>query len=527
MPTLKKYAWVYWLPAAVLGTALVLFVIRHGVGATGDAVWYMQGAENILKGYGYGILRGDGFLPTTLYPPFYSIVLAGLGLTGIPIFTLAGFLNALLFGVNIFLAGWIVYRLAGSAAAALLASAFTLLSIDLFKLHTWAMSEPLYLTLTLLGFLFILQYQDRGQPSRLALAGLAAGLSVATRYIGIALVAALCLWTLAFGQGNTKKRLGEAALLAGLGLLPVAIFFMRNLALGGAFSGRSAMLLRAIPKENYLNLALTITSWFLPGIAYRLSTHLLAAVFAGLAVLSAALFTVSVRHLPGAEEGANRRQVRFEVLALAFLFFYVLTFLASISLSLAGNPILWTDTQISRYVTPVFPVFIILDAMVFLRLLRRLSAKGRVFSPAMTAAACFFLALYLYTFAGLRSKPIYLGYTEIRNDYPALVAELKSIAPPRAIVASNYELGYFLSGRPVYSMPGEGDELTGAPNPDLPRLQQKMVDLIDQGAVFLVYRSSPDETFYYDPVLNEMVLLNSYPYGNGSIALYTGPGQGH
>jgi hypothetical protein len=74
-------------------------------------------------------------------------------------------------------------------------------------------------------------------------------------------------------------------------------------------------------------------------------------------------------------------------------------------------------------------------------------------------------------------------------------------------------------------MPGEGDELTGAANLELPRLLQKVTDLIDRGAVLVVYRSAPDETFYYDSMLSDLRLLHSYGDGRISISLYEKPGQ--
>jgi hypothetical protein len=523
---LKKHPWIFLLAIAILGVALDLIVIRHGVGATGDAVWYMQGAENILRGYGYGILRGDGFLPTTLYPPFYSIVLAALGLPGFPIFALAGILNALLWGANLFLTGWLIYRLTGSAAASILGSAFTLLCIDLFLIHTWAMSEPLYLTLTLLSLLFMLRYQEQGSRLHLVLAGLAAGLSVVTRYVGISLVVTLCLWILVFGAGSTKRRLADATILGVLGVLPLVIFFIRNATLAHTLAGRTGLVFHAIPAENYANMALTLTSWFLPGIAYRLPTAYMEGLFVGLMILSAGLFAFSVRRAPGSADDRQRLSAQFAYLALTFLVLYVVTFMVSIYLSLAGSPSNWTATQISRYLTPVFPIFLVLAMLVFLRVHRALADRGKLYGRAAIGAGLAFLALYFYTFTGLRDKHIYLGYTEIRNDYPALVAELKALdSSSRHIIASNYELGYFLTGRPVYSMPGEGDELTGIANPDLPQLLQKTVDLLDQGAVLLVYRSAPDETFYYDPLLNDLTPLSSYGDGRISITLYSKPGQ--
>jgi hypothetical protein len=461
-----------------------------------------------------------------MFPPFYSIFLAGLGWFGISIFKLAGVLNAIMLGANIYLTGWIIYRLTGSVLSSVLGSVFTLLCFDLFVLHTWAMSEPLYLTLTLLSLLSILFYQKNGQRRFLALAGLAAGLSVITRLVGISLVATLCLWILVFGKGSMKKCFLDAVIPGIIGLLPVAIVSLRNAALTETFAGRSALVFHAIPPENYANMALTLTSWFFPGIMDLLSSFYKEVLFVGLMLLSAVLFFFSVRHSSITEDDGQRLYTQYEYLLLIFLALYGLTFMGSIYLSLAGSPTNWTATQIPRYLTTVFPVFLILAVLISLRIQRAVSGRGKVYGSVAISLVLAVLTLYVNNFSSLYNKGIYLGYTEIRNSLPALVAELKSIDPARPLIASNYELVTFLAGRPVYGMPGEGDELTGVANPDFPQLLEKITDLINQGAILVVYRPTPDETFYYDSLINNMTMLNTYGNGWGSFSLYTEPGEG-
>ena len=517
MRILKRNHWIVLIALGAAGIAFDLYVIRHGVGASGDSVWYMQGAENILKGYGYGIQRGDGFQPITLFPPFFSIVLAGLGLTGVPVFTLAGYLNAALFGANIFLTGWLVHRLTGSTFASILASAFTLLCVDLFVMHIWAMSEPLYLTLTLLSLLALLEYQIRARFHLLAWSALAGGLAVLTRYVGISLVATLCLWLLVFGTGSRKKRIGDALAAGLLGLLPVALFFLRNTALGSNLSGRSSILARSLPIENYVKLAQTLTAWFLPWITPRLPLPTMVGILAGLALLVAGLFTFSVRHPAGKTDERQVRYTRFEIFLLAYLLIFFVTFLASIYLSLAGNPFDFTATQISRYMTPLFPIFVILLAMTLLRVLPLPAGRGRVWVQATSVVLLGILGLYLLNFSDLHKNHVTLGYTEIRNDYPDMVARLKALHQRYPIITNNYELGYFLIGAPVYSVPGQANELTGEVNPNIPQLMQKTTDLLDQGAVLMVYQVSADPAAASDPLLTGLTRLDTY--GNGTLVV--------
>ena len=75
-------------------------------------------------------------------------------------------------------------------------------------------------------------------------------------------------------------------------------------------------------------------------------------------------------------------------------------------------------------------------------------------------------------------------------------------------------------------MPGEGDELTGIANPNLPQLLKNISNLIDQGAILVVYRDPKDETFYYDSMINELTLLKTFGTGWSSISLYEKSGEG-
>ena len=519
---LIKHLWTFLLIISAAGIVLDLTVIRHGVGATGDAIWYMQGAENILKGYGYGILLGNGFMPITIFPPFYSIFLAGFGWFGISIYNMAGVLNALLLGVNIYLTGWIIYQLTRSAVASIVAGTFTFLCFDLFVIHTWAMSEPLFLTLTLLSLLSIIHYQKKGRIHFLILAGLLSGLSVITRYVGISLGIALCLWILFFGKGNIKKRCLDLVILGILSLLPVVVFFIHNAILGVVITGRATLVFQTFSKENYAELILAFNSWFFPGINNLLPWFFKKVLFFGLVLSSTVLFFFSVRHSHQTENDDQRLLTHFEYLALFYLIIYGLTFMGSTYLSITT----WTASQIPRYLVPIYPVFIILVVLIFLRVHPAISGRSKVFGGVAICLGFAILGLYIYNFSTLYKKGINLGYTDIKNNFPALVNELKSIDPNRPLIASNYELITFLAGRPAYSMPEETDVLTGITNPNLPQMLAKITDLINHKGVLAVFRTSPDETFYFDSMIKNMTLLGNYGNGWISISLYTKPSEG-
>src|SRR3989304_2897316 len=122
-----RAAWLI-IPAA-LAVGLALVQTRFGPGASGDSVHYLMGAQSLIAGNGYSRVSGGGELrPITGFPALYSLVLAGLGATGLDLIDAAGGLNVVLFGMNAFLLGLIILRHTHSIPAAPLGAVLFLAS---------------------------------------------------------------------------------------------------------------------------------------------------------------------------------------------------------------------------------------------------------------------------------------------------------------------------------------------------------------------------------------------------------------
>src|SRR5512142_1231500 len=87
---------------AAIGVALVLRATPEGLGLSDDSIAYVAGARSMLAGQGYreAWLESNG--PVTHFPPAFSSVLAFIGWFGLDPLRGARFLNASLFGLNIF-----------------------------------------------------------------------------------------------------------------------------------------------------------------------------------------------------------------------------------------------------------------------------------------------------------------------------------------------------------------------------------------------------------------------------------------
>jgi len=158
---------------AIGGIWLLAYSTPDGLGINDDSIAYVAGARSILDGKGYreAWLASNG--PVTHFPPGFPAVLALIGfVTGFDPLRGARAFNGLLFGLNIAFTGWVGWRMTRSRIAGVLAAALTLLSSSLLYIHTRAMSEPLYVFLTLLSFLLLDYYFERSKSYYLVALGL-------------------------------------------------------------------------------------------------------------------------------------------------------------------------------------------------------------------------------------------------------------------------------------------------------------------------------------------------------------------
>src|SRR5512143_3733008 len=139
--------------AAAGAVALLFYSTPQGLGLNDDSIAYIAGARSLLSGQGYRELWLVSAGYVTHFPPGFPGALAFLSLlTGVDPLRTARLLNALLFGLNTYLIGWLVLRMTGSRAAGLLTAILFALTPSLLRIHANAMSEPLYIFFTLVDF---------------------------------------------------------------------------------------------------------------------------------------------------------------------------------------------------------------------------------------------------------------------------------------------------------------------------------------------------------------------------------------
>lgn len=220
-----------WQPLAplcflVLIAALeILFATRWGPVAYSDSAEYIASAENLLAGNGLGLLAPTGrFIPLSLHPPLYPLLLSSLGLVGFDIVAAARLMNIVLFCFLVIVVGLSTVALMRSRVASFCLTLLVLTSPFLVDMFSQAMAEPVFLLIGLTSIIFMIKFFGDGKLIHLLAASVLAGMSIITRYAGIALLVSGTISVALLSQSTLRRRISSAIVYFALGLIPLLIW---------------------------------------------------------------------------------------------------------------------------------------------------------------------------------------------------------------------------------------------------------------------------------------------------------------
>ncbi len=169
---------------SVIGFLLVLQATPEGAALSDDSIAYIAGARSMLAGNGYreAWLASNG--PVTHFPPAFPALLAFFGTLGIDPLHAVRYVNALLFGASAFMLGILAWRMTPSLTAGLVLAGLFVLSGDLLQVYAAAMSEPLFIFLSLLAIWTFDLYFERNNHWWLGACATFVGIAYLTRYCG-------------------------------------------------------------------------------------------------------------------------------------------------------------------------------------------------------------------------------------------------------------------------------------------------------------------------------------------------------
>jgi len=258
----------------VLGALLVLEINDSPLlpGAHADSVEYMEAARSLVEGRGLSIPMAPWSSPDTLaplshFPPGPSLAMASvMWATGVRPDLAALWIMALAAGATLGLVFLLVSATEGWLVGLL--SALTVAALPPFVMvHATIWSEPLYLPLLLLTLTLLVRFPRRPGP-----AGLVAAASVLVRYLGLATVASVGLWTFRNTRSWRKALLGMAP---GLGVF--AAWSLLTRVRGGSVRTLGAFI--APLSDTLAQLPEMVRFWLAPGLPLLVAVALLAGVF--------------------------------------------------------------------------------------------------------------------------------------------------------------------------------------------------------------------------------------------------------
>jgi hypothetical protein len=521
---LKKYRFLFWFLLVLLalaGVGLMLYVTPRGAGLVNDSVGYVAGARNLLSGQGYSRLTGDGSpRPITNYPPMFSIVLATIGITGLDAVPAARFLNVFLMGLNVFLMGLTVRKATCSMGLSLVGAMIFLISNPAIRSHSFAMTEPLYLSFAFGMLLALLKGLQTRRWPWLAVSGLLASLAFLTRYVGISLYATGLVALLVLRPEPKAKemawgeRIKQSLFFLEAGLLAVAMWLGRNLRVSSNVGNRQ-FLFHAIPVDKINEGLLNFWGWLLPewgGFVEKLLPFWGIVLVAGLLALSVGVVMAAMGELRRkneklADEGPRMTWI-YALQALSYLAVLVLSMMF-----VDASPI-FEDRILLLLEVPL----IVTGMAVLTWLGRRKAQWGRW--AGMVLVVCLLFSLTedsLDAVGQLRQDG--QGFANSAIQESQVIAAATELPDDVLLYSNRVTALYIVADLPAYVLPSPMNPATQQPREgyaeDVANIRAKVLE--GKGAIVIFnyaqLKEEPEELVWIEDLTDGIPLLGEYDDG--------------
>ena len=212
---------------ACLASLMMVYDLEWGPWAFSDSAAYISAARSLVAGNGLSVPTPEGgFTPLLLHQPLYPLVISFFLLFDIHPFTTTTVLNITCFSLSILFLGMGSYYFSKSKVFSMIVVILMTWCPMIIENFDGAMSEPLYLFLTILTFFLVLVYVEQKHLWMLFLAALCAGFSILTRYIGVVNLAAGVIILLSLIHDNVRNHFRKTSIFAGIAILPQVIWIL-------------------------------------------------------------------------------------------------------------------------------------------------------------------------------------------------------------------------------------------------------------------------------------------------------------
>lgn len=477
---------------AVIGITLVLRATPEGLGLSDDSIAYIAGARSMLAGNGYreAWLASNG--PVTHFPPAFSGLLAFIGLFGLDPLRGARFLNALLFGLNIFLLGILGWRMTKSLPAGPALAALFLLNDSLLRVHVAAMSEPLFIFLSLVAFWMFDLYMERDEHWLWLLScGILNGMAYLTRYAGLALVATF-LVALVVLHRTWRRRLISAGIFLS-GVLPWAAGWAINNEMVGGNATNRVFIWHPITSSNFETALYNISTFLVPVEPWRRELFKTPGIFVILTVviLGAVLIWTLVKardelvYASGSKGSGKAKEARPIKDGIAFTNgLYVFGYLAAIFASMS-----FFDASTKFKDRILAPIYVSL--LILLVLLGKWLWARRREAVIVLAVLAFAMSAYGQVMALGELRRGGQGYASFQWYDSKTMAYLRGLPAGVRIYTNEPGAVYLYTGRGAYVLPDRLDPVTAEARSGFEQgVMQMQADIKSHKAVLALFGGS-------------------------------------
>lgn len=463
------------------GVAALVYATPYGPGLINDSVVYIGGAENILAGNGYSRTSGGGEIkPLTVNVPLYSYTLAAIASAGVGMIQAGWLVSLACFSLNGMLSALLVLKLTRSRMWAVAGALLFVTSESVIRSHTFALSEPLFITLMLASLLMLLYVLERPEWYFTAAAGILVSLTYLTRYIGLSLVATGVAAFFLF-MPTWKARFIKIGWFLLFSLLGGLAWVARNMMVSGTAANRS-LLYHPLTTDKLQEGTQTLLSFLFPE---RLNLYLLSPHFWGgfaiSLIIGLVLLVYAFWRLGQKVEGTTKTGWRGAfLLTIQSLFYLVVLFLSLTFLDAS------TALE-NRILVPAFVCLILL----FVYLMHRLWERGGwVCGIAVAVMILVFLAgAYDGRRAVIDLHADGQGYASAYYRNSLTIDALKRM-PASTIWTNRVPAVNLLADRPAYALLAPIDPLTRQKRPNYDSsLNNIRNSILDGEAILVVFEA--------------------------------------
>jgi 4-amino-4-deoxy-L-arabinose transferase-like glycosyltransferase len=463
---------------AATGVVLILAATPEGMGLSDDSIAYIAGARSILAGHGYreAWLASNG--PMTHFPPVFPSALAFLGLFGLDPLRGVRFLNALLFGLNTALMGILGWRMTRSLVAGLGLALLFLLNGSLLQVHATALSEPLFIFLSLLAFwIFDLYFERDTHWLWLVVCGTVVGVAYLTRYAALGLVLTF-LAALTMLHASWRRRLAAMGIFV-VSMLPwLVAWAIRNALVGGTVTNR-ILTWHPVTASNFDTALRTASSFLMPVEAWRIGIFKmpdLLLLIIGLILAGVLAWVLIEWKQRMAKSPPTRRQV-VTFTSAVFVWCYLISILAAMSFFDAS-----TKFKL-RILAPIYVALLILLVAAGVWLWHKRRELAVLLGVAVLAASGYGQARTVADFA--RGGQ---GYASFKWYDSKAMQFLRSLPMATRIYTNEPGAVYLYTGRGTYVLPDRVDPVTAEVRPGFDQgLAELQADVRSGDAVLALF----------------------------------------